>query len=156
MQPTADAAEGPDSFTVDGMRWEQDADGRMVETDRPWEESFTLVPEIPPGAHLDLLSGAVVGEDGAIAWNMFPMVRFIRAVIIPEDETRWDDLIRDKTRRLQVERVGELMFWITGEKTGRPTGRRSSSSSGPPLANNGSEAEPSQPADAAAGSTPPD
>lgn len=154
MKPTEDP-EGPDTFTVDGMRWERGEDGRYVETDRPWEEAFTLLPEIPPGAHLDLISGAVLDEDGGIAWNQFPIVRFIRAVIIPEDEARWDDLIRDKTRRLQTESLGALMFWITGEKTGRPTGRQSSSSGGLPPANNGSEAEPS-PADATTpGLTPP-
>lgn len=153
MSPQAD--EEPLTFTVDGKKWELGEGGRWVETDEAWEETFTLLPEIPPGAHLDLIGAAQVDDAGNIVWGQFPMVRFIRAAIIPEDEARWDDLIRDKVRRLETPVVGELVFWITGERTGRPTGRQSRSSGGLPIANNGSEAEPSPSDEPATGSTPP-
>lgn len=131
-------------------------DGKRIHDGEPWEETFTLLDEIPPGAHIDLINSVSIGEDGEVGWLMAPIVRFIRAVLVPDDEVRWDLLIRDKDRPLERAQMGALMFWITGEKAGRPTGRQPSSSDGLPIASNGSEAAASSPAETPTGSTPPD
>lgn len=146
MDPAPESDDGPSTFVIDGQR---------ISNAEHWEETFTLLADIPPGAHLDLISGAVLDDDGNIAWQQVPIVRFIRAVIAQDDEPRWDVLIRDKDRPLETEQLGALMFWITGEKAGRPTGRRPSSSDGSPTANNGSEAAPSPQDATPTGSTPP-
>lgn len=154
--PPVSADPEPLTFIVDGVR---------KSSGEKWEESFTVVDgDIPPGAQSDL-SNSMTVMDGEVGWLLPDVVKFIGATLRPnliedgafvhDDEWRWNLLIHDKDRRLDPDEMREVMFWITGEKTGFFTGRRPSSSDGSPTANNGSEAAPSPQDATPTGSTPP-
>lgn len=104
----------------------------------PWEETFTVLQHVPPAALVTLSIAATVTPDGDIAWNSVSVVRFLRNVLVPSDEARWDALMLDKLRRVDVNALADVMFYITGEKAGRPTGPQPGSPAGSAATNGGS------------------
>lgn len=89
---------------------------------KPWSETFTVLRHLPPGALRDLALSARVNGDGDVEWDRYATLRFMRAVIIPDDEARWDALMHDKRRPCKLDLIGECMFYVTETKAARPTG----------------------------------
>lgn len=129
----------PLQFILDGDT-APDAEGK-AET---WEETFTVLEKLPPGALSDLTYAITVTDDGAIEYTAVGVVRFLRAVIVPEDERRFDALIRDKRRQCDLSVLADVMMMINGAKTNRPTGPRPGSPNGSRGTEGGSEADSSE------------
>lgn len=128
------------TFTVAGVYVDVDKAGNVVESDEEWEEMFRCLP-VAPGGTLDDLSSAVsVDEHGNMTFSKVSVLRFIRSVIVEGDEHRFDQMVRDKRRMVELEILGEIMMDLSAEYTGRPTGPQRTS--------------PGSSADTATGSTP--
>lgn len=124
--------------------------GRNLADDDTWAEEFRLLGDVPPGVLADLAM-AVTIRNGHIEYNAGAVVRFVRAALLPADVPRFDLLVRDKSRTVTTEQLGEVMMWATGMATGRPTGPSSSSTAGRRDEGAGSEAEPPTPGTPEAG-----
>lgn len=98
-------------------------------TDR-WEETFHILGDVPNGALEDLAASITVDATGNIVYARMPVLRFLRAALVPEDETRWDELMRDKARSVSLEQLGTTMLWAAGSATARPTSPLSTSTGG--------------------------
>lgn len=87
----------------------------------PWDEVFSICGEAPQGALTDL-AGSVNIVNGNLMYSATATVRFMRAVIAPVDEVRFDALLADKNRPLPLEQLGQTMMWAAGIVADRPTG----------------------------------
>lgn len=95
-----------------------------------WEETFTVLEEIAGQALESLARSAQIDDEGNIQWNKLALLRFLRAAIVPEDEDRWDRMMADKERVIDISLVGDVVFDITKEKADRPTGPQPGSDAG--------------------------
>lgn len=127
--------------------------GRTLGTQEPWEEVFSILGSAPQGPLADLASSVTI-KNGNIEYNANSVVRFLRAVIVPVDELRFDTLMHDKDRVVPVEQLGAVMLWAAGQVAERPTGPLSNSQPGQRTTPAGSEDAPSSPDTPEAGSTP--
>lgn len=118
--------------------------GRTLEDDEPWEETFSIVGQAPQGALADLAEGITI-KDGVVRYSTVATVAFLRAVIAPVDELRFDVLLADKNRPVHIDQLGAVMLWAATEVAGRPTGPLPSSTDGQRPTEDGSEAERSGP-----------
>lgn len=118
--PSEDDGDGPYQFVLEGHR---------TKDRKAWEETFTVLPALPPRSLSILSLGAVLVGD-TIQWDNIAVVRFLRQVIVPDDEERWDVLMLDKDRLVNPAKLGEIMLDITGEKSRLPTSPRPSSPDG--------------------------
>lgn len=114
--------------------------GRQLTDDEPWQETFSILGTAPQGALSDLAAGIDI-KDGNIVYSSTAIVRFLRAVIVPGDEQRFDVLLANKDRPMPVEQLGSVMLWAAGVVAGRPTGALPSSQPGLQEGGAGSEAE---------------
>lgn len=143
-QPTDTAeapAKMPTPFVVDGL---------TLTEGEPWEEAFNVMAYPPQGALVDMAAGVRI-VNGEITYQAASVVRFLRDVILPSEEARWDALMRDKERAVDVEVLGTIMLWAAAVVADRPTGPLSSSTGGQRDEPAGSEAEPSPQDDPPAG-----
>lgn len=144
MAPRRFTMQGPDPDKPAPAPLQFVLDGQTLPTkarpeSEPWEETFTVLPDLPPGALADLSAGATVNSEGDVVWQRLSVLRFVRSVLIPEDEGRWDVLMRDKRRPVRLDVLGQVMFHITAEKSGRPTGPPPGSDGGSQGTTDGSE-----------------
>lgn len=114
--------------------------GRTLTAQEPWEEVFSILGAAPQGAVVDLASSVSI-KNGNIEYNAASVVRFLRAVLVPIDEQRFDALIHDKDRVVPVEQLGAVMLWAAGQVAERPTGPLPSSTPGQRATPAGSEAD---------------
>lgn len=148
--PTFDSYDAPDEPTKPFR-----LSGRLLVPEPPtepggepverWSEDFQILGTSPQGA-LATLAGAVTIKDGVIHYTSHAVIRFLKAVIVPTDELRFDQLVNDKNRVLPLEQLGDVMLWAAGMVSGRPTGPLSSSAAGQRDDAPGSEADGSSPA----------
>lgn len=103
--------------------------GRSLLTDEPWVEDFQVVGWIPQGPLADL-AGALTIENGRISYRTPTVVRFLRQVLVAGDVARFNELIEDKHRPVNIDQLGAVMLWAAGIETERPTGPQSGSTSG--------------------------
>lgn len=103
-----------------------------------WEETFSVLGEIPQGALSDL-GAAVTITDGELIYSSAAVIRYLRAALVPMDLVRFDALLRDKNRLCPLEQLGNVMFWCTGIQMGRPTGPQPTSTDGLRETGHGSE-----------------
>lgn len=134
-----DPATPPLQFVLEGVTSPGDDDTDPA----PWEETFTVVETLPPGALADLAFSITVTNDGEIKYNAVGVTRFLRAVIVPGDEQRWDALMRDKRRQVDLAVLADVLMLVNGAKTNRPTGPRPGSPDGSRKTEDGSEADSS-------------
>lgn len=133
----------PHPFRLEGKRR---SDGER------WVEDFAVLGDIPQGPVGDLASMVTITKDGGIRYSALACTRFLRAVIVPEDEDRWDALLYDKDRPVNIDALGPVALWAAGHASGgRPTGRLSSSTTGQPSTPDTSEADTSPEATPQAG-----
>lgn len=107
-------------------------------TGEPWREEFHLLPIAPVGCVDDLLSSMRITGDGRISYQQGPLVRFFRGVMLDADVARWETLIRDKDRAVDLQTLGEIMDDLSESMLGLPTKPPSSSASGRRHANGSS------------------
>lgn len=105
------------SFTLAGDR--TDNDGEY--TGEEWEESFTCLPTIP-GSALEILSKAVgVNAAGEQVYNRPSVIGFLRATLPPTDQARFDALVVDPHRTVELEVLAQVMRVINDKVVNRPS-----------------------------------
>lgn len=114
-------AKGLHEFTLEGVG---QLDGET------WSETFRCIPKAPSAALDDLARSVGQDEKGQLIFNQVSLLRFFRQVMHPEDETKFDALVHDKNRAVEIEELGEVMFWLAEVYTERPTVPSSSSAPG--------------------------
>lgn len=93
------------------------------------EQEFICRPALPGSILLDLVRRAD-GSSGAMAAEA--VVEFLTLSIDEADRTKWDELLADPDRIVQMETLGEIAGWLVEQYTARPTKGRSRSSNGRP------------------------
>lgn len=114
--------------------------GTRVSDGEGWDEQFAVVGTMPQGPLADL-GTAIDIKDGTITYGTGAVVRFLRAVVVPEDRERFEALISDVDRPVAVTQLGQVMLWAIDPTGARPTGPSSTSTPGGDGTAAGSEAE---------------
>lgn len=111
--PDADAeAKEPLTFELVGV-------GQI--TKEPWSESFTAVSVAPAGVLDDLASSMGVDDRGNRVWHSPSLLGFMRGIIVDDDVARFESLMRDKDRAVDIRDLGEIMLWLSEELLDRPS-----------------------------------
>ncbi len=95
--------------------------GMGLLTKEPWAESFTAVPVAPPGVLDDVASSMGVDDKGNRVWHTPSLLGFMRGILIDEDVSRFEKLMHDKDRAIDIKDLGEIMLWLTEELLDRPS-----------------------------------
>lgn len=107
-----------------------DLSGTGVMSGKEWTERFHCVPDIPPAAWDDLSSSVGTDRRGRQVYNHVSLLRFFNQVLVDEDVERFNDLMSDKDKAVEIEVLGEIMEWLTEAASGVPTQRRPASTNG--------------------------
>lgn len=110
------------TFTIAGYYADVTPDGDVVESDEEWEETFRCLPVAPGGALDDIAAAVSIDDHGRMTFNKVSVLRFIRAVLVEADEQRFDEVVRDKRRMVELDVLGEIMIDLSEGYTNRPTG----------------------------------
>lgn len=110
------------TFTIAGYYVDVTDDGDVEETDEEWSETFRCLPVAPGGALDDIAAAVSIDDQGRMTFNKVSVLRFIRAVLVEADEQRFDAVVRDKRRMVELEVLGEIMIDLSEGYTNRPTG----------------------------------
>lgn len=148
------------TFTVEGPYIDVDAEGNVVESEEEWSETFRCLPEAPGATLDDLVSAVSVDDEGNISFSRVSVLRFIRSVVVESDEQRWNEMVRDKRRLVDLDVLGEIMMDLAAGYTGRPIGpQRTSPGSSAGIANgataNSSSSDESQDSSTPSPTSPP-
>lgn len=108
------------TFTVEGV----------TRKGEEWSETFTCLPVAPAGVLDDLSSSVSVDDDGVPRVHQMRLLRFFRGVLEDEDVARFNLLVHDKERMLELTMLAEIMNWLTEELVGHPTTPSSTSGRG--------------------------
>jgi hypothetical protein len=120
---------------------EYEPDDRELDTFEFCGETFTVRGTIPGMLHLTIgasLSGKISGIDGAAAFYevlrhaLTAPAREVGGKTVPEDDSEWQRFYRLAIDRdVETEWITAIGYELLGAETGRPTERRSTSSTGP-------------------------
>lgn len=105
-------------------------DGVGVLDGEPWSERFKTVPVVPVGVIDALTSSMGTDDHGNTVFAQPSLLKFMRGLLYDEDIPRFDALMGDKNRAVDINTLGEIMLWLAEEKTGRPTMPSSNSGDG--------------------------
>lgn len=88
-----------------------------------WEEVFTCLVTPPAGVLDDLIASTGGNTAGGItSWEKASILRFLRGVVVPEDEKRLDAVLRDKAKPIDLQKhLGPLVLWLAETLGGFPT-----------------------------------
>lgn len=86
-----------------------------------WKETFTSLPEAPPGVLDDLATSSLVDDKGNRRYNTPSLLAFFEGVMIDEDVVRFREIMHDKDRVVSIETLGDVMTYLAEELTDRPT-----------------------------------
>lgn len=89
-------------------------------------EVFACRAAIPGAAILRFARTANSGDGSGSAEAVY---MFFERVMEPEEYARFDEFINDSDRVIRIEKLGEIVEWLVGEYTERPTQQPASSSS---------------------------
>jgi hypothetical protein len=81
-------------------------------------EDFECYPALQGKMLLDLVANSDENDGAAIAKTIDS---FFKAVLVEESYARFDILLRDPTRIVSVETLGEITSWLVEEYSSRPT-----------------------------------
>jgi hypothetical protein len=112
--------------------------GKRKSTGEPFTEQFTTIADLPPAVLDDVSRSVVIGDDGTAYYQRHETLQFVRAAIRAQDHARWDALVRDPDRLVNLDRLVEIMLWLVGTLLNRPTGPLSNSPVGSAGTGNGS------------------
>ncbi len=108
-------------------------DGRHVsDPEQAWEETFTA-RRAAPSSVIDMMAGSVsVDSRGRLTGiNQAQAIPILREVLDPESARRFDHLIGDPDRVVDLGTLWMAASWLVEQLIGRPTGGPGTSSSGP-------------------------
>lgn len=93
------------------------------DADKTWQESFTCL-RVAPAAVLDVIAGSVnVNRAGQVtAIHQAQAIPILRELIVPTDIGRFEQLLADRDRVVDLATLWEAAMWVVGQLTGRPTG----------------------------------
>lgn len=111
------------SFTLEGQRLTYDNAGNPVFGEQWTAGPFRCLPEIPARALNRLASSVGTNARGEQVVNQLSVVDFLKDVIIPPDRDLFDALLDDDERQVPLEKLVEVMSWVTEELGQRPSGR---------------------------------
>lgn len=132
--PPADTPKREADFDLGGV-------GQL--TGDEWREEFWLLPLAPVGAVDDLMASITLTDDGRLSYRQTSLLRFFRGVLVEEDVPRFEALMRDKDRAVDLSTLGEIMMELGEDMLGvRPT-RPPSPSTGGRRNTNGSSGDDS-------------
>jgi hypothetical protein len=126
-------------FVIEGVN----ADGS------PWTEEFMALPKAPPGVLFDLVNAVGLAENGQMVYSAQAIGAFMSAVLHPtwnNQVERWERLMRDPFRTVDVQVLGQIMMDLAEEVGGFPTTPPASSAGGSWPAGGTSPAGSSSPA----------
>lgn len=119
----------PKPFVIDGVY----ARGHVpAGSDGTWELALTAMGA-PPLAAVGVLNSAQIFDErtGRSVWNPAAVVGFLEAVLVEEDVPKFVQLVADRNRLVELDKLADVLTWLSEEYTGgRPTGASSSSSTG--------------------------
>ena len=107
-----DATAEPVTFTLEG--------GPPLVKEE-WSETFTCLLAVPAGALDDLAASAGLDDRRRREWNAPSLIRFLMAVVVPEDEQRLWDTLHSKDKIIELDDLGATMMWLAEELTDLPT-----------------------------------
>lgn len=87
----------------------------------------------PPLAAVGVLNSAQIFDErtGRSVWNPAAVVGFLEAVLVEEDVAKFVQLVADRNRLVELDKLADVLTWLSEEYTGRsPTTAPSSSSTG--------------------------
>lgn len=135
---TAPTKQGP-TFTVEGTLLEFTDEGEVLDSGEEWSETFRCLPTASGGALDDLVSAVSVNDRGEVEFSRVSVLRFVRELLIPADVVRFEQMVRDKRRLIELDVLGAIMMDLAQEVTGqRPTGPQRTSPSSSAGTENGS------------------
>lgn len=101
---------------------EFDLEGARFSNNEPWSEHFACVEVAPPAVLDDLVSSSTIDERGNRIYHTPSLIAFMNGVLVDQDLPRFNALMRDKDRAIDIQTLGEIVVWISEEIVGRPTG----------------------------------
>lgn len=81
-------------------------------------EEFECIPAVPGKVLLNLVANSNDDDGAAMAKTI---ESFFRIVLTEESYERFDALTIDPKKSVSVETLGEIVAWLVGEYSGRPT-----------------------------------
>lgn len=127
----------PVVFTLDGER----TSGMHAH----WEETFTLLPEVPHGAVSKMLRMQTIDPKGRMGWDAEILTRFLVAVLDDESAVRFEMLTEDSDRIVTTRTIADVAMWIVADVGSRPTKRATGSVRSMSLVENGAtDSSPSE------------
>lgn len=106
------------SFTLQGL-YEFDVDGHSE--DEVWTETFTCLSKVPAKV-LDKLITSMGVSKGEVSFDNLHICGFLRDCLIPADRPRWDALLDDEARLVDLDGdLSPILDLLTGGLFGRPT-----------------------------------
>lgn len=113
-----------ETFTLQGL-YEfdtTDADGTEHAEDEVWSEEFTCLSKVPAKVLDSLIASVAMGKDGGVSFDNLRICGFLRACLVPKDRPRWDVLMEDDARILDLnDDLGPILEVLAGGVFGRPT-----------------------------------
>lgn len=131
------------TFTVEGNYIDVGDAGDVIETEEEWSETFRCLPTAPGAALDDLVSSVSINEEGDISFSKVSVLRFIRSVLTESEEQRFNAMVRDKRKLVDLDVIGQIMMDLAEEYTGRPIGPQRTSPGSLRDTDNGSPANSS-------------
>ncbi len=89
--------------------------------DEVWTEKFTCLSKVPAKV-LDKLVASMGMSRGEVSFDNLHICGFLRACLVPTDRDRWDALLDDEARIVDLdEDLSPILDLLTGGLFGRPT-----------------------------------
>lgn len=108
-----------EKFTLQGLYEFDTADHAE---DEVWTEEFTCLSKVPAKVLDSLISSVAMGKAGEVSFDNLRICGFLRACLIPADRPRWDALMDDDARLLDLnDDLGPILDVLSGGVFGRPT-----------------------------------
>lgn len=110
-------------FKLQGLyEFDVEVDGEVLhKEDEVWQESFTCLSKVPAKV-LDKLITSMGMSQGQVSFENLHICGFLRACLVPADRPRWDALLDDDARIVDLdEDLSPILDLLTGGLFGRPT-----------------------------------
>lgn len=111
-------------------------------------QQFRCVPAsaVPAGAIIRWTESAITVEESGILRRVIPVAGYfhaIEALLIDEDAPKLREIVENKQRIIDVDKLDEVWQWVLSQYAERPTAGRSASSDAPsPTASSSEENSP--------------
>lgn len=110
---------------------EFDLAGTRADGTTPWTEHFTCLTRAPAAIGL-LLAQCFTVVDGDVVVGTAAIMRALRTLVALDDRERFEVLLNDPDRLVEVGDLGEVAWWLNEVYSRRPTGPQRTSPAGSP------------------------